>query len=70
MTTQPSRMAAVGQEAEHLPTYTLERQIARARRQMGEREWRRLNALFTASPDEASSTSVPVGGGTEREGGV
>ena len=70
MTTQPSRMAAVGQEAEHLPTYTLERQIARARRQMGEREWQRLNALFTASPDEAPSTSVSVGQGTDHEGGV
>lgn len=51
-------------------TNTLARQIARARRQMGEREWKRLNALFTASPDEAPSTSGPVGMGSDHEGGV
>lgn len=44
--TMSRAVIAALREPEHTPTYTLDRQIAEARRRMGEDQWHRLYREF------------------------
>lgn len=59
---QPIRSVVGGEPiAEHTPTFTLDRQVAKARREMGEAEWRRLCAEFDAPAVDRTLVSQGAG---------